>query len=234
MKVVKQLWDIQELETAQFELERLMKNNELVGRLRQVKKDIQDEQAKFDCLQAEYNFLKNEIKQLEDRLRTQDQELAALNNKLYGGQMNSIKEIAGVQTQIDKIKQKISVHEEQGLCLLEKQNKLKYSLNQAAENLQKLKALFHTVREEYSRQQRQLKGELSKLCSSKENKYQQVRKDALELYLALKKEKKKPVAKVVNGVCGGCRLVLTYDKLRELKAKEFVQCDHCGRLIFME
>ena len=55
----------------------------------------------------------------------------------------------------------------------------------------------------------------------------------LKRYRAIKQHCTPPMAKLVNGQCGGCFMSLPSATLRELKLGEkTVECDNCGRILY--
>lgn len=58
--------------------------------------------------------------------------------------------------------------------------------------------------------------------------------DLMKRYETLKKNYATPIAKVVNGQCGGCYMMLSSVQEKRVAAgNAVIQCENCGRLLFM-
>lgn len=95
---------------------------------------------------------------------------------------------------------------------------------QYKENAEKYNALKDSYKAEKEEIEKQLEG-------LKKN----VDKDLMERYLKKRANKIYPVLYEVKGdVCGACRMELSMSEITKLKNGEIIDCDQCGRLLYLD
>ena len=121
-------------------------------------------------------------------------------------------------------------------------NKMKRIQQDAAEHERQQKEIsvkFAKVKAEYEKQKVEYEEEYKeqmKALDEKRHIAQEKGKDIeaqlMERYQTIKKHCVPPVAKLVNGQCGGCFMSLPSATLRNLKAgTKLIECESCGRMI---
>ena len=72
------------------------------------------------------------------------------------------------------------------------------------------------------------------LTKDLEEKKAKIPPELMQRYQNLKKNYLTPVAKVINGQCGGCYMMLSsVQEKRVASGNAIIQCENCGRLLFM-
>ncbi|MBQ9734802.1 MAG: hypothetical protein IJV95_02965 [Clostridia bacterium] len=95
---------------------------------------------------------------------------------------------------------------------------------QYKENAEKYKALKESVKAEKEEVEKQLDG-LKKAVDT----------NLMDRYLKKRANKIYPVLYEVKGnVCGACRMELSMSEINKLKNGEIIDCDQCGRLLYLE
>ncbi|WP_031513366.1 zinc ribbon domain-containing protein [Desulfofalx alkaliphila] len=229
---LQKLWDMQQLEARQGKIERMLKQNDIVLELRRIKRNIEAGQREFKSMKERYRALEREIDQEDYQVGELKKQITELNGKLFGGEMLNKKEIAGAEKRIAALKRQVNETENAGIMLLEEQEILKNKLLKLSEILKEQREEFYLLRERYYQMQKKNQDELSQIIQSKEKLSQGIDGEVMQLFYKMQEKLKKPVAKVEDGVCGGCHMTVTFDKLKELKKNKIVKCDNCGRLIF--
>ena len=99
----------------------------------------------------------------------------------------------------------------------------------AARTKQEYDQLKTVYDEEFKRDQQTLKTMRAKI----EKEAAKLDQALLSRYRAIKQHCTPPMAKLVDGQCGGCFMSLPSATLRELKLGEkTVECDNCGRILY--
>ena len=99
----------------------------------------------------------------------------------------------------------------------------------AAKTKQEYDQLKAVYDEEFKRDQQTLK----EMRANIEKEAAKLDQALLKRYRAIKQHCTPPMAKLVNGQCGGCFMSLPSATLRELKLGEkTVECDNCGRILY--
>ena len=95
---------------------------------------------------------------------------------------------------------------------------------QYKENAEKYKALKESVKAEKDEVEKQL-----------ETLKKSVDANLMERYLKKRANKIYPVLyEVKDNVCGACRMELSMSEINKLKNGEIIDCDQCGRLLYLE
>ena len=97
----------------------------------------------------------------------------------------------------------------------------------AKSNMEKYKGNFSATRDGQEKIIEQKKKQLEELAKN-------VNKQLLSKYLQESKEKAKVFVPEVSGKCGGCRMEISAGKMNKLKSSNFIECENCGRIIYLE
>ncbi len=78
-----------------------------------------------------------------------------------------------------------------------------------------------------------LKGVFSELEGRRKLMIAEIAAPAVEVYYELKEKKGQAVARVEQGICRGCRILLASAELQRVRSRDLVQCGSCGRILFL-
>lgn len=101
------------------------------------------------------------------------------------------------------------------------------SARTAKTNMQKYKEEFAKYKAEMDEKIAELKEKLAKQAKN-------VDKAMLAKYKQKSQEKANVFVPEVSGKCGGCRMEISASKLNTLKAEGFIECENCGRVIYLK
>ena len=101
------------------------------------------------------------------------------------------------------------------------------SARTAKSNMQKYKEEFAKYKAEMDEKIAELKEQLAKQAK-------RVDKTMLAKYKQKSQEKTNVFVPEVSGKCGGCRMEISASKLNTLKADGFIDCENCGRVIYLK
>ncbi|GAI49272.1 unnamed protein product, partial [marine sediment metagenome] len=93
--------------------------------------------------------------------------------------------------------------------------------------LKTLEAEWHSQQQQLSTNMEQLKTTLSDLKHKRQLLSVKIDPQAIEFYQELKKQKGRAVAKVEQGICRGCRILLPTTELQRARSDSLVQCNSC-------
>ena len=97
----------------------------------------------------------------------------------------------------------------------------------------KAKQEFDLLKGEYEKELAADTETLNKMRARTEQEAKKLPKDMLERYTAIKQHCTPPMAKLVNGQCGGCFMSLAGATLLDIqKGDKIVVCDNCGRILY--
>ncbi len=230
MSIARDLYQLQEVDLA------LEANNQAQKRVSgqigesqivlKARAKLAEEQKKLEELTRQQRSTEWEIDDLTTKIK-------ATENKLYGGKIFNSKELSNLQLETDDFKKMRSGLEDKALDLMDQSELTRKTIASSKEELIKLEAQWQT-------QQKQLAAELEQLKTAHielESKQQQltalIEAGVVSTYQELRKRKGLAVAKVEQGICQGCRIVLPNSDLQQAKSGGLVRCSSCGRIIFL-
>ena len=187
--------------------------------------------------------LEREEKRLEE-LRHQQQsaeweiddytvKLAQIEEKLYSGRINNPKELTNLQHETDILKNQRNRLEDKALEIMDQ-------VEQATKNIASINSELKTLEAEWASQQKELQADLERLkvtLTDLNNNRQllaaEIEPQAISIYQETKKHKGTAVARVEQGICRGCRILLPVSELQRTKGGSLVLCSSCRRILFL-
>ena len=230
MSIAKQLYQLQEVELEIESNEQALK--QVVSQLGEnqavvsVQAKLALEQQRLEELRRQQHSAEWEIDDIRSKLVTAEDEL-------YSGRIKNPKELTSLQHEVNGLKVKRDQVEDKALEIMEQ-------VELAAANVAAINSELEAVEAEWRRQQQQLSAEMEQLktiLSDLEHKQQillaQIDPQAVEFYYGLKERKGRAVAKVEQGICRGCRILLPTAELQRARSGDLVPCGSCGRILFL-
>jgi len=230
MTVLRQLYQLQELDQAlESSIKALEQVKSQIGQSREVlgvKDKLASERKRLEELEKKQHSTEWEI----DDFKTK---IAGVEESLYSGRITNPKELSSLQHEVEGLKSRCNQLEDKTLELMEQ-------VEQTETDVSGLETKLKTLEVEWSGEQERLSGEAEKLksaISDFENKRELLLADidaeAVGIYQDLKKQKGQAVAKVAQGICGGCRISLSVSELQRVRSGSLIQCSSCGRILFL-
>ncbi len=191
---------------------------------------IEEEQA---ALEAEQENIRQAQKKQETELATLSAKVQGEEGKLYGGTVANPKELRGLQAEVRMLSKR---KDEMETVLLEKMESLEELAPSAAAAASDHEAKSGELEEAERRlveEQERIGRRLDALREQKEQLRGELDPAWLDSYDTLLKQKHNlAVAKVVEGVCQGCRMELpAQEHDRFLHSEGLHRCPTCGRIL---
>ena len=101
-------------------------------------------------------------------------------------------------------------------------------------NARTAKGKLINYRDAYNKKKESLEPELEKINKSLKSQEKLVDKNLLQKYLAKHNEKVPVFVREQNGRCSGCRMEIAGSKMNVLRANKFIECENCGRIIYID
>ena len=230
METTRQLYQLQELdiEIEQQEQALALKTGQLGNRdtLDAAMQKITSEQKRLD-------ELKHQRRDAEGQVNDALSKIKATEEQLYSGKVTNPKELSNLQHEINTLKSRNDELETKALEIIE--------LMEAAEkDVAAVSGEYKIIEEEWHRQQQQLAGEIEQLNSSlaglkpeREQVAGQIEAPVIALYTKIRQQKKTAVSRVEQGICRSCRISLSGSALQRARNGQPVQCDNCGRILYI-
>ena len=206
--------------------------------LRQIASQLGDNQtvvrvqARLESERQRLEEFKQQQRSLEGEVDDEAAKLSGAEQELYSGKIGNPKELTNLQREVEGLKTKRGQMEDKLLEIMDK-------VEQATTNVAAVSKEFKVVENEWQEQQQCLSAETEKLKTmliDLEHKKQllsnEIDPQAMEYYRELRKQKGEAVARVEQGVCQGCRILLTTTELQRARRGRLVRCNSCGRILF--
>ncbi|MFC1988762.1 zinc ribbon domain-containing protein [Chloroflexota bacterium] len=159
--------------------------------------------------------------------------LATIEEELYSGRVRNPKELTDLQHESEGLKARRAVFEDQVLGVMEQ-------VDLATKNLAALENELKRLESDWQNQQQQLAAELERLkgiISDLKDRWQllaaEIDPEAVEIYQGLKKQRGTAVARVEQGLCRGCRIMLPVNEFQQARSGSLVRCSSCGRILYL-
>jgi len=230
MSIVSQLFQLQEIDLELESNEQAYKHiSSQIGE----SKEVIDTRNKL----AEENKLLEEVIQQQHSVEWDIEDisgkLAKEEEKLYSGRISNPKELTDLQSEANMLKTRRSQLEEKAFEVMEQVENTTASHATLESQLKKLESEWQNKQKEFSIELERLKGVISGLKEKRQNMVADIDPQDIEVYQALKKLRRTAVARVEQGMCQGCRIMLPVNEFREARTGSMVRCGSCGRILYL-
>ncbi|CAM8633490.1 COG1579 Zn-ribbon protein, possibly nucleic acid-binding [Acidimicrobiia bacterium] len=184
---------------------------------------------------AERDSLGREQKRLEDEIAGIEQKVAVVLHQLYEEGLTSPKEAQALQADLESLKRRQAVLEDEVLELMEKIEPLDEALAGSVAELETVREDRERTRAALVAAQAAIDAELAAVAESRIQLAVAVSPEMLKSYEELRPQYGGiAIARLVGPTCQGCFLSLAaaeVDELRRRPADELVHCPDCGRIL---
>ena len=188
--------------------------------------ELASEQKRLKELGQQQRFSEGEVDDLSSKI-------AKLEQELYGGQVKNPKELANLQRDVDGLKARRVQLEDQALGLMEHVEAAEASVADKGGGLKMLEVEWSNQQQRLSADIDRLETTLSGLKHKRQLMTDGIDRMTVEFYQELRGHKGQAVAKVEQGRCRGCRILLPTTELQQARSGELAQCGSCGRIVFI-
>ncbi len=159
--------------------------------------------------------------------------LTKVEEEMYSGRVRNPKELTDLQNETNALKNRRTQLEEKALEIMEQVELATSSLAALKSVLKKLLSEWKSQQRQFSAELKRLKGDISSLKEKRQILAGEIDPQAVELYQGLKKQRGTAVARVEQGLCRGCRIMLPVSEFRQARTGSLVRCGSCGRILFL-
>ena len=154
--------------------------------------------------------------------------------KLYDGSIKSPKELAALKQQVDQLSEQISGEEEKSLELMDRIQSMEEVVASQVAVVKQLEQDWEKKQAELRAEKAKLEADLEATTKRRDDFAAKIDREHLVIYEAVRARKQGyAVAKIELGRCQGCRITLSMSDISRARASELVQCDSCGRILYL-
>lgn len=171
-------------------------------------------------------------KKLEDELNSLNAKIDREQKRLYSGTITNPKELAGVQQEVNHLKNTVDEKETVLLEQIEVVDKLKADDITIEEKLNAKKAELAEAESEMNQVLASIKGQRDKLQAEREPVYASLSEETRRLYDRVRTKHPLAVTVLEEGICLGCRVEIPSTEAERIEASaKLERCPNCTRII---
>ena len=232
MEQIEMLWDFQQADMDADALDNDIKRSPNRLALKKNRDFLLEQQNAVKQMEEEVAQMLDRVDIIKDAITLQEEQLKALQARLGETPPETLEEARTFTQEAQRLVGDISSYEQEMKRIQQDAADHERAQKEITVKYAKVKAEYETQKVAYEDEYR----EQMKLLEEKRRIAQEKGKDIdpklMERYETIKKHCIPPVAKLVNGQCGGCFMGLPSAALRTLKAgATLIECESCGRMI---
>ena len=231
MSLAAQLYKLQQLD---LELQKKRKE------LDEVEQQLADNKA----LVAAESEVASQTEKLQDARKKQkdcewelddfQEKVRQIERKLYGGQTKDPKELVNLEKESKNLKGQIRAREDVLLGLMGQVEETEAKSKTTAQEAGRLKQQWEHRQEALRPQQKELNARLAVLTLERHELAQHIVPEAFDMYERIRLTRGQAIVKVEKGRCLGCNITVATSQWQKAKAGELIQCNNCGRILYLE
>ncbi len=226
--------------------ERLAELELVEGRLRQLeaeRAEAADRRAgdpELSRLEDRAHSLEQELRAAAAELRRIELDVAELRERagsheraIYGGAVRHPAELEKYQHEVRMLKDRIAAEEELELAAMEAQERLEAELATGRTSVRERSLEVDRLRDLDLKRGPGLEEALGAARTEHDEIADSLPPGVLRAYQRTAARRTPAVARVVQGVCGGCRLPVAHRLLEEARGDQLVTCENCERILLL-
>jgi uncharacterized protein len=230
---LKLLWDLQELDLSISNLQQKLEEAPLISGVQETTDKLNELAIEITERELRLKEDRKTLKQLEMKTQKIVDDRKELSDNLYGGKITNVKELEQMQRKLDLLAAEKQKTEDSILVLMETVEDQEAALNEIDAEHTKNEQDLKEKEERLALDLKQFNEELSRMEDERKYLVEGIEKKYLTKYEILaKKHHGRPLASVVDDICGGCRVFISSAQRGHLyNPGTMVYCENCGRLL---
>lgn len=233
---VQLLWEYQQIDLQAANVEKKLRGSETRKKLLQARDYIMDAQNLMKKMEADAGELRisyDSIKQKNDLLVS---ELSSLMGYISESDRNTtMQELERMRKEVAEIQGNLNKHERDLQQIIERLSKIESNVNKISANVPKAKRDYTDLKEVYDKEAAVTMAEAAPFRQKMQALEVKINPKILQRYNNIKKTRANPLAPVRNSRCTGCNMELPSVTLKQVvETGTLLECENCGRLLFIE
>ena len=235
MNLIKNLFMLQDCYNKISKYNSVLKDEERLNMLKGIKEKYENAKVDYKNNINSLKALERELLSLESKLNLNNKELERLEHELYNESGSDLKQIESIEEKKEAIKEsndEINQNIDKSKTHV---RELKISILKYRKYIQKLKDDFIKEKKEFSHSIDEAKKKLPAKLKERDQLSGKIPPAILKNFEYLIKNKDNAVSELRDGICLGCRMMVSSMTIDELnKGKDIVYCDNCGRILYYD
>lgn len=237
MKQLNPLEDLLDLQAVDLEIDRLLEERASLPALEQYKaahEAAEKAAAELAVAEEEAHRIHLALDKSDGELTIAEEKRDAEERRLYAGGLNA-RETDALMKEVDMLKRKTSDMEEQTLALMEERDGQAAVVEAKQAELAGLKAEEERLEGIIKANWAEIDAEVARQEAKKAEAAKLVEGELMEVYEELRPMKEGvAIARLGEGICGGCHLRLSEAEQLEAGRAEPPRCVHCRRILVFQ
>jgi uncharacterized protein len=230
MAITRQLFELQELDN---DIENTRQTLELKSRLVNNREALDKASALLASEQKTLEELKHQRRNAETEASDINAKINETNKQLYGGRVSNSKELSNLQAEVNQLTGQKDLIETNTLDIIDKLEAVETRVKTLTDEYKKMEINWGSDQAQLVKDTALLTKTLAALQESRKETITRIEPQTLALYERIRKLKKQAVAKVERGICQSCRISLSVSSLQKARGGQPVQCNTCGKILFV-
>lgn len=230
MSITRKLYELQEIDleidAAERDVRSMTSRLGRNGAVLEARNELDIEKTHLDRLNSRQKALENEIQDTSDKISRTEEEL-------YSGRTTNPKELSALQQEASVLKNRRSQLEDDAVEVMEETESSNARVSAASNRLEKIEADWQAEQKRLESDIEERKERLAKLNERRAAISTGIDDEVLNRYTTIRKYRGTAVAQVEQGVCQGCRISLSSAQLQRVRGGKLVECNSCGRILFL-
>jgi predicted nucleic acid-binding Zn-ribbon protein len=196
-------------------------------------RDLESERLEREVAEADSGRreLELRVREREREAESQRSRLRGRERELMSGRIRNPTELMKMNQEVDHLRAAVREQEDGELELMERQEALEADLARLGGELAAARERTAAAAPELRERLERLEGELREVEAERDATWERVPADWQAAYRRVRTRQPDPIAEVVNGQCGACRVALTSSGMQAVRRAALLQCDNCGRIL---
>lgn len=229
------LWQLQLLDSELLKVREQLEGHPLRAELGRRQAELAEVERREGELERRLRELRRRVRQGELELRALQDQIGALERRLFGGQTSHPKELQSLQTRLEQDRRQLGELEDQVLQAMLEQDQCQAELQSASERRRQLQEEVEQAARRWAAVEQELLAARGQLEARHQEVAGQIAQPAwLNRYLRLREAKQgRAVSPVEDDRCGACGVPLPTLLLESLRRRDrLVACEICGRILY--
>ena len=225
------LWAFQTADAEADSVAQSIKQSPKRQKLLKLRDYIRDQQESLLALENEVMAMSDRMDALKDAISMADDQLKQLQKRIQEESIDTSAQIHQFITEAEKLNSTLNDYDLEARRV--RKNVADRDRRQHDIKLRAIKSKeeFDELRVEYDQEFKEKSEVLDRLRLLADEKKKDIQPEYLSKYMAIKQHCTPPMAKLINGQCGGCNMAFPSSVLHTIKSGKQVECETCGRLI---
>lgn len=197
-------------------------------------RDLLSARQALAATQARLQQAEARQRQLEWDVEDRGGKVTELDQKLYSGTIRNPKELAGLQTEIEHLREALGRVEEQTLAAIDQADDLRAAAAAQKRDLEAREAAWQTTLADLKREGAGLEAALVPLRQRRATIAAELSADARTRYDELRRTRRgQAVARIDRNTCLGCRTAVPTSHVQSARQGKLALCPSCGRILYV-